>query len=159
MARERIAFQGLPARICWLGLGERAKAGLAFNEMVADGELEAPIVIGRDHLDTGSVASPNRETESMKDGSDAVSDWPLLNALLSTAGGATWVSFHHGGGVGMGYSQHAGVVIVCDGTPAAAKRLERVLWNDPAIGVVRHADAGYEKAREVAKAHGLDIPI
>jgi len=159
MARERIKFQGLPARICWLGLGQRHKAALAFNEMVASGELEAPIVIGRDHLDTGSVASPNRETESMKDGSDAVSDWPLLNALLSTAGGATWVSFHHGGGVGMGYSQHAGVVIVCDGTPAAAKRLERVLWNDPAIGVVRHADAGYEKAREVAKAHGLDIPI
>ena len=159
MARERIKFQGLPARICWLGLGQRHKAALAFNEMVASGELEAPIVIGRDHLDTGSVASPNRETESMKDGSDAVSDWPLLNALLSTAGGATWVSLHHGGGVGMGYSQHAGVVIVCDGTPAAAKRLERVLWNDPAIGVVRHADAGYEKAREVAKANGLDIPI
>jgi urocanate hydratase len=159
MARTRIKFQGLPARICWLGLGQRDKAALAFNEMVATGELEAPIVIGRDHLDTGSVASPNRETESMKDGSDAVSDWPLLNALLSTAGGATWVSLHHGGGVGMGYSQHAGVVIVCDGTPAAARRLERVLWNDPAIGVVRHADAGYEKAREVAKARGLDIPL
>jgi urocanate hydratase len=159
MARERIKFQGLPARICWLGLGQRHKAALAFNEMVASGELEAPIVIGRDHLDTGSVASPNRETESMLDGSDAVSDWPLLNALLSTAGGATWVSLHHGGGVGMGYSQHAGVVIVCDGTPAAAKRLERVLWNDPAIGVVRHADAGYGKAREVARAKGLDIPL
>ena len=159
MARERIAFQGLPARICWLGLGQRHKAGLAFNEMVARGELKAPIVIGRDHLDTGSVASPNRETEAMRDGSDAVSDWPLLNALLSTAGGATWVSFHHGGGVGMGYSQHAGVVIVCDGTPAAAKRLERVLWNDPAIGVVRHADAGYETAIEVARREGLDIPL
>jgi urocanate hydratase len=159
MARTRIKFQGLPARICWLGLGQRHKAGLAFNEMVASGELKAPIVIGRDHLDTGSVASPNRETESMKDGSDAVSDWPLLNALLSTAGGATWVSIHHGGGVGMGYSQHAGVVIVCDGTPAAAKRIERVLFNDPAIGVVRHADAGYERAREVARANGLDVPL
>jgi urocanate hydratase len=159
MARTRIKFQGLPARICWLGLGQRHRAALAFNEMVAKGELEAPIVIGRDHLDTGSVASPNRETESMKDGSDAVSDWPLLNALLSTAGGATWVSIHHGGGVGMGYSQHAGVVIVCDGTPAAAKRLERVLWNDPAIGVVRHADAGYELARDVAREQGLDIPL
>lgn len=159
MARERIRFQGLPARICWLGLGQRHRAGLAFNEMVASGELKAPIVIGRDHLDTGSVASPNRETESMKDGSDAVSDWPLLNALLSTAGGATWVSIHHGGGVGMGYSQHAGVVIVCDGTPAAAKRIERVLWNDPAIGVVRHADAGYETAQQVAKARRLDIPL
>jgi urocanate hydratase len=159
LARTRIKFQGLPARICWLGLGQRHKAALAFNEMVAKGELEAPIVIGRDHLDTGSVASPNRETEAMADGSDAVSDWPLLNALLSTAGGATWVSLHHGGGVGMGYSQHAGVVIVCDGTDAAAKRLERVLWNDPAIGVVRHADAGYAKAREVAKAQGLDIPL
>lgn len=159
MARERIQFQGLPARICWLGLGQRHVAGLAFNEMVASGELKAPIVIGRDHLDTGSVASPNRETEAMKDGSDAVSDWPLLNALLSTAGGATWVSIHHGGGVGMGYSQHAGVVIVCDGTPAAAKRIERVLWNDPAIGVVRHADAGYEKAREVARGAGLDVPL
>jgi len=159
LARTRIKFQGLPARICWLGLGQRHRAALAFNDMVAKGELEAPIVIGRDHLDTGSVASPNRETEAMADGSDAVSDWPLLNALLSTAGGATWVSLHHGGGVGMGYSQHAGVVIVCDGTDAAAKRLERVLWNDPAIGVVRHADAGYAKAREVAKAQGLDIPL
>ena len=159
MAGERIAFQGLPARICWLGLGERHRAGLAFNEMVASGELKAPIVIGRDHLDTGSVASPNRETEAMADGSDAVSDWPLLNALLNTAGGATWVSLHHGGGVGMGYSQHAGVVIVCDGTRAAAKRIERVLWNDPASGVMRHADAGYAKAIEVAKANGLDLPM
>jgi urocanate hydratase len=159
MARERIRFQGLPARICWLGLGQRHRAGLAFNEMVAKGELKAPIVIGRDHLDTGSVASPNRETEAMKDGTDAVSDWPLLNALLSTAGGATWVSIHHGGGVGMGYSQHAGVVIVCDGTPAAAKRIERVLWNDPAIGVVRHADAGYERAKECARDAGLDVPL
>jgi urocanate hydratase len=146
MARERISFQGLPARICWVGLGQRHRLGLAFNEMVASGELKAPIVIGRDHLDSGSVASPNRETEGMKDGSDAVSDWPLLNALLNTAGGATWVSIHHGGGVGMGYSQHAGVVIVCDGTPAAARRVERVLWNDPAIGVARHADAGYQEA-------------
>jgi urocanate hydratase len=159
MARERIHFQGLPARICWLGLGQRHVAGLAFNEMVAKGEVTAPIVIGRDHLDTGSVASPNRETEAMKDGSDAVSDWPLLNALLSTAGGATWVSIHHGGGVGMGYSQHAGVVIVCDGTPAAAKRIERVLWNDPAIGVVRHADAGYEQAIEAARRAKLDVPL
>ncbi len=159
MARERIAFQGLPARICWLGLGERHLAGLAFNEMVKTGELKAPIVIGRDHLDTGSVASPNRETEAMADGSDAVSDWPLLNALLNTAGGATWVSFHHGGGVGMGYSQHAGVVIVCDGTDAAAKRIERVLWNDPATGVMRHADAGYDKAIEVARAKGLKLPM
>jgi urocanate hydratase len=159
MARERIQFQGLPARICWLGLGERHRAGLAFNEMVASGELKAPIVIGRDHLDAGSVASPNRETEAMKDGSDAVSDWPLLNALLSTAGGATWVSIHHGGGVGMGYSQHAGVVIVCDGTPEAARRIERVLWNDPAIGVVRHADAGYESAIETARRNGLRIPL
>jgi len=158
LARDRIKFQGLPARICWLGLGQRHRAGLAFNEMVASGELEAPIVIVRDHLDTGSVASPNRETEAMKDGSDAVSDWPLLNALLSTAGGATWVSIHHGGGVGMGYSQHAGVVIVCDGTPASARRIERVLWNDPAIGVVRHADAGYESALETARAHGLRMP-
>jgi len=147
MARERISFQGLPARICWLGLGERHRAGLAFNEMVRKGELKAPIVIGRDHLDTGSVASPNRETEAMKDGTDAVSDWPLLNALLNTAGGATWVSLHHGGGVGMGYSQHAGVVIVCDGTEAADRRIERVLWNDPATGVMRHADAGYEARR------------
>ena len=159
MARERISFQGLPARICWLGLGERHLAGLAFNEMVAKGELKAPIVIGRDHLDTGSVASPNRETEAMMDGSDAVSDWPLLNALLSTASGATWVSIHHGGGVGMGYSQHAGVVIVCDGTPAAAKRIERVLWNDPALGVVRHADAGYQKAIDEAKRRKLDVPL
>jgi urocanate hydratase len=159
MAGTRIRFQGLPARICWLGLGQRHVAGVAFNEMVAKGELEAPIVIGRDHLDAGSVASPNRETESMLDGSDAVSDWPLLNALLSTAGGATWVSIHHGGGVGMGYSQHAGVVIVCDGTPEAARRIERVLWNDPALGVVRHADAGYERAREVARREGLDVPL
>ena len=159
MARERIAFQGLPARICWLGLGERHKAGLAFNEMVRTGELSAPIVIGRDHLDAGSVASPNRETEAMRDGSDAVSDWPLLNALLNTAGGATWVSLHHGGGVGMGYSQHAGVVIVCDGSDAAAKRIERVLWNDPATGVMRHADAGYESAQRCAREHGLDLPM
>ena len=159
LAKERIRFQGLPARICWLGLGQRHLAGLAFNEMVARGELKAPIVIGRDHLDTGSVASPNRETEAMKDGSDAVSDWPLLNALLSTAGGATWVSIHHGGGVGMGYSQHAGVVIVCDGTPEAAKRIERVLWNDPAIGVVRHADAGYDIALDTARANGLRMPL
>ena len=157
-ARERIAFQGLPARICWLGLGERHRAGLAFNEMVRTGELKAPIVIGRDHLDTGSVASPNRETEAMKDGSDAVSDWPLLNALLATAGGATWVSLHHGGGVGMGYSQHAGVVIVADGTAEADARLARVLWNDPALGVVRHADAGYELARQTARIHHLDTP-
>jgi len=159
MARERIAFQGLPARICWLGLGERDKAGLAFNEMVKSGELKAPIVIGRDHLDAGSVASPNRETESMKDGSDAVSDWPLLNALLSTAGGASWVSFHHGGGVGMGYSQHTGLVIVCDGSDAAAKRIRRVLFNDPASGVMRHADAGYETAIATAKAQGLKLPF
>src|ERR1700688_3508119 len=159
MAGERIAFQGPPARICRLGLGQRHLAGLAFNEMVASGELKAPIVIGRDHLDTGSVASPNRETEAMKDGSDAVSDWPLLNALLSTAGGATWVSFHHGGGVGMGFSQHAGVVIVCDGTEAAAKRLERVLFNYPATGVMRHADAGYQLARETARKHHLKLPL
>jgi len=159
MAAERIAFQGLPARICWLGLGERHKAGLAFNEMVRTGELSAPIVIGRDHLDTGSVASPNRETEAMADGTDAVSDWPLLNALLNTAGGATWVSLHHGGGVGMGYSQHSGVVIVADGTDAAARRLERVLWNDPATGVMRHADAGYDLAVETAKRAGLDLPM
>jgi urocanate hydratase len=157
-ARERIAFQGLPARICWLGLGERHRAGLAFNAMVRSGELKAPIVIGRDHLDSGSVASPNRETEAMRDGSDAVSDWPLLNALVSTAGGATWVSFHHGGGVGMGYSQHAGVVIVCDGSKEADARLERVLWNDPALGVVRHADAGYERAIETARRFGLKMP-
>ncbi|OWQ93542.1 urocanate hydratase [Roseateles aquatilis] len=159
MARERIAFQGLPARICWLGLGERHIAGLAFNEMVRNGELKAPIVIGRDHLDSGSVASPNRETESMKDGSDAVSDWPLLNALLNTAGGATWVSLHHGGGVGMGYSQHSGVVIVCDGTDAAARRIERVLWNDPGTGVMRHADAGYELAQQTARERGLNLPM
>ncbi|MBK9574120.1 MAG: urocanate hydratase [Rhodoferax sp.] len=159
MASERIAFQGLPARICWIGLGERHRAGLAFNEMVKSGELKAPIVIGRDHLDSGSVASPNRETEAMRDGSDAVSDWPLLNALLNTASGATWVSLHHGGGVGMGYSQHAGVVIVCDGTDAAAKRIERVLWNDPATGVMRHADAGYEDAVACAKEQGLKLPM
>jgi urocanate hydratase len=159
MAAERIAFQGLPARICWIGLGERHRAGLAFNEMVKSGELKAPIVIGRDHLDSGSVASPNRETESMKDGSDAVSDWPLLNALLNTAGGATWVSLHHGGGVGMGYSQHSGVVIVCDGTDAAAKRIERVLWNDPGTGVMRHADAGYEIAQQCAREQGLNMPM
>ncbi|WP_208108357.1 urocanate hydratase [Paludibacterium purpuratum] len=159
MAEERIAFQGLPSRICWLGLGERHRAGLAFNEMVANGELSAPIVIGRDHLDTGSVASPNRETESMQDGSDAVSDWPLLNALLNTAGGATWVSLHHGGGVGMGFSQHAGVVIVADGSPAAARRLERVLWNDPATGVMRHADAGYDIAANCARKMDLDLPM
>lgn len=158
-AKERIHFQGLPSRICWLGLGERHLAGLAFNEMVRNGELKAPIVIGRDHLDTGSVASPNRETEAMKDGSDAVSDWPLLNALLNTAGGATWVSLHHGGGVGMGYSQHAGVVIVADGTDAAAKRLARVLVNDCGSGVMRHADAGYELAIETAKAFGLRLPM
>ncbi len=159
MAGERIAFQGLPARICWIGLGERHRAGLAFNEMVRSGELKAPIVIGRDHLDSGSVASPNRETEAMRDGSDAVSDWPMLNALLNTAGGATWVSLHHGGGVGMGYSQHAGVVIVCDGSEAADRRLERVLWNDPATGVMRHADAGYEDAVRCAREQGLELPM
>ncbi|HLX29103.1 MAG TPA: urocanate hydratase [Casimicrobiaceae bacterium] len=159
MAGSRIAFQGLPARICWIGLGERHRAGLAFNEMVRDGVLEAPIVIGRDHLDSGSVASPNRETEAMRDGSDAVSDWPLLNALLNTASGATWVSFHHGGGVGMGFSQHAGVVIVCDGTDAAARRIERVLWNDPGSGVMRHADAGYEDAIACARERRLDLPM
>lgn len=159
MARERIKFQGLPARICWVGLGQRHRLGLAFNEMVAKGELKAPIVIGRDHLDSGSVASPNRETEAMKDGSDAVSDWPLLNALLNTASGATWVSLHHGGGVGMGFSQHAGVVIVADGTPAAAKRLERVLWNDPGTGVMRHADAGYDIAVQCAREQGLNLPF
>ena len=158
MAKERISFQGLPARICWVGLGDRHRLGLAFNEMVANGELEAPIVIGRDHLDSGSVASPNRETEAMKDGSDAVSDWPLLNALLNCASGATWVSLHHGGGVGMGYSQHSGMVIVCDGTPEAARRIERVLWNDPATGVMRHADAGYEEAIACAREHGLSMP-
>jgi urocanate hydratase len=159
MARERIKFQGLPARICWLGLGERHLAGLAFNEMVRKGELKAPIVIGRDHLDTGSVASPNRETEGMMDGTDAVSDWPMLNAMLNVAGGATWVSLHHGGGVGMGYSQHAGVVIVADGTDEAARRLERVLWNDCGTGVMRHADAGYEIAKATAKAKGLKLPM
>ena len=159
MARERIAFQGLPARICWVGVKDRYRLGLAFNEMVRKGELKAPIVIGRDHLDTGSVASPNRETESMMDGSDAVSDWPLLNALLNTAGGATWVSLHHGGGVGIGYSQHAGVVIVADGSPAADRRLERVLFNDPATGVMRHADAGYPLAVETAREVGLNLPM
>lgn len=158
MAAKRIHFQGLPARICWVGLGDRHRIGLAFNEMVARGELEAPIVIGRDHLDSGSVASPNRETEGMLDGSDAVSDWPFLNALLNTASGATWVSIHHGGGVGIGYSQHAGFVIVCDGTEAAARRIRRVLWNDPATGVMRHADAGYELAKQCAREHGLDLP-
>jgi urocanate hydratase len=159
MASKRIHFQGLPARICWIGLGDRHRAGLAFNEMVARGELKAPIVIGRDHLDAGSVASPNRETEAMKDGTDAVSDWAVLNLLLNCAAGATWVSFHHGGGVGMGYSQHAGMVIVCDGTPAAAKRIERVLWNDPATGVMRHADAGYEDAIACAREQGLNLPM
>jgi urocanate hydratase len=159
MARSRIHFQGLPARICWVGLGARHRLGLAFNEMVKRGELSAPVVIGRDHLDSGSVASPNRETEAMRDGSDAVSDWPLLNALLNTASGATWVSIHHGGGVGMGYSQHAGVVIVCDGSDAAAKRIRRVLWNDPATGVMRHADAGYEAAIACAKEQGLKLPM
>jgi urocanate hydratase len=158
MARARIKFQGLPARICWVGLGDRHRLGLAFNEMVASGELKAPIVIGRDHLDSGSVASPNRETEAMRDGSDAVSDWPLLNALLNCASGATWVSLHHGGGVGMGYSQHAGMVVVCDGTAAAAARVGRVLWNDPATGVMRHADAGYEEAIDCAREKGLDLP-
>ena len=158
MAKTRIQFQGLPARICWVGLGQRARLGLAFNEMVAKGEVKAPIVIGRDHLDSGSVASPNRETEGMRDGSDAVSDLPLLNALLNTASGATWVSLHHGGGVGIGYSQHAGMVIVCDGTADAAWRIERVLWNDPATGVMRHADAGYDDAIACAKASRLDLP-
>ena len=158
MAREKIHFQGLPARICWVGLGDRHRLGLAFNQMVAKGELKAPVVIGRDHLDSGSVASPNRETEAMRDGSDAVSDWPLLNALLNTASGATWVSLHHGGGVGMGFSQHSGMVIVADGTDEAAKRLERVLWNDPATGVMRHADAGYDIALDCARDKGLDLP-
>ena len=158
-AADKIQFQGLPARICWVGLGQRHRLGLAFNEMVRNGELEAPVVIGRDHLDSGSVASPNRETEAMRDGSDAVSDWPLLNALLNTASGATWVSIHHGGGVGMGYSQHAGVVIVCDGSEAADKRIERVLWNDPASGVMRHADAGYDEAVSCAREQGLDLPM
>ena len=158
-ARERIHFQGLPARICWVGLGQRHRLGLAFNEMVRSGELKAPVVIGRDHLDSGSVASPNRETEAMLDGSDAVSDWALLNALLNTASGATWVSFHHGGGVGMGYSQHAGLVIVCDGSEAADKRIARVLWNDPATGVMRHADAGYQEAIDCAREQGLNLPM
>jgi len=158
-AGARIHFQGLPARICWLGLGDRHRIGLAFNELVRQGRVKAPIVIGRDHLDSGSVASPNRETEAMQDGSDAVSDWPLLNALLNTASGATWVSIHHGGGVGMGFSQHSGMVIVCDGTAEAARRLERVLWNDPATGVMRHADAGYADAIECAREHGLDLPM
>lgn len=158
MARERIQFQGLPARICWVGLGDRHRLGLAFNEMVAKGELSAPVVIGRDHLDSGSVASPNRETEAMKDGSDAVADWPLLNALLNTASGATWVSLHHGGGVGMGYSIHSGQVVLCDGSEDAARRVERVLWNDPATGVMRHADAGYDIAEDCARAQGLDLP-
>jgi len=158
-ARERIHFQGLPARICWVGLGQRHRLGLAFNEMVRSGELKAPVVIGRDHLDSGSVASPNRETESMRDGSDAVSDWPVLNALLNTASGATWVSFHHGGGVGMGFAQHAGLVIVCDGSAAADRRIERVLWNDPATGVMRHADAGYDEALACAREHGLHLPM
>jgi urocanate hydratase len=159
MAREKVPFQGLPARICWLGYGERLKAGLKFNELVASGKVRAPIVIGRDHLDSGSVASPNRETESMKDGSDAISDWPILNALINAVGGATWVSFHHGGGVGIGYSQHAGQVIVADGTPEAAQRLERVLTTDPGLGVVRHADAGYEQAIEAARRHGIKMPM
>ena len=159
MARERINFQGLPARICWVGLEWRQKLGLAFNEMVRSGEVSAPIVIGRDHLDSGSVASPNRETEAMRDGSDAVSDWPLLNALLNTASGATWVSLHHGGGVGMGFSQHSGMVIVCDGTDEAAARIARVLHNDPATGVMRHADAGYEIAIDCAKEQGLNLPM
>jgi len=159
MARERISFQGLPSRICWVGLADRARLGLAFNEMVAGGELKAPVVIGRDHLDSGSVASPNRETEGMLDGSDAVSDWAFLNALLNTASGATWVSIHHGGGVGMGYSQHAGLVIVCDGSEAAARRIGRVLWNDPASGVMRHADAGYGRAVDCARRNGLDLPM
>ena len=159
LAGKKIRFQGLPARICWLGLGERHRAGLAFNEMVRNGELKAPVVIGRDHLDAGSVASPNRETEAMKDGSDAVSDWAFLNALLNCASGATWVSIHHGGGVGMGYSQHAGMVIVCDGSDAAARRIERVLWNDPASGVMRHADAGYEEAVQCARRNRLDLPM
>jgi urocanate hydratase len=159
MAGERIQFQGLPARICWVGLGQRHRLGLAFNEMVRKGEVGAPIVIGRDHLDSGSVASPNRETEAMRDGSDAVADWPLLNALLNTASGATWVSIHHGGGVGIGYSQHSGVVIVCDGTDAAARRVERVLWNDPATGVMRHADAGYDIAIACAREQGLNLPF
>jgi urocanate hydratase len=158
LARDKVRFQGLPARICWLGLGQRARAGLMFNDLVARGAVAAPIVIGRDHLDTGSVASPHRETEAMRDGSDAISDWPLLNALVNTASGASWVSFHHGGGVGIGYSQHAGMVIVCDGTTEAARRIERVLWNDPATGVMRHADAGYADAVACAKENGLKLP-
>jgi urocanate hydratase len=158
LARNRIAFQGMPSRICWLGLGDRDRIGRAFNQMVASGELSAPIVIGRDHLDSGSVASPNRETEQMKDGSDAVSDWPILNALLNTASGATWVSFHHGGGVGIGYSQHAGLVILADGSPLADQKLARVLWNDPATGVMRHADAGYDDAIACARDHKLNLP-
>ena len=159
MAQEKVPFQGLPARICWLGYGERAKAGLAFNELVRTGEVGAPIVIGRDHLDSGSVASPNRETEAMLDGSDAIADWPLLNALVNTAAGATWVSIHHGGGTGIGYSQHAGMVVVADGTDLAAQKLERVLTTDPGMGVVRHADAGYERAIEVARERGVHIPM
>jgi len=159
LARERVAFQGLPARICWLGYGERARAGLVFNDLVARGEVKAPIVIGRDHLDCGSVASPNRETEGMLDGSDAISDWAILNALINTAGGATWVSFHHGGGVGIGYSQHAGQVIVADGTPEAARRLQRVLTSDPGMGIARHADAGYTQAQDAARRHGLRLPM
>jgi urocanate hydratase len=159
MAQQKVKFQGLPARICWLGYGERAKFGLALNRLVARGELKAPIVIGRDHLDTGSVASPNRETEGMKDGSDAIADWPILNALLNVASGASWVSVHHGGGVGIGLSIHAGMVIVADGTEDAARRLERVLTNDPGIGIVRHADAGYERALEVARERGVKIPM
>ena len=159
MAKKRIQFQGLPARICWVGLVDRARLGVAFNDMVRSGELKAPVVIGRDHLDSGSVASPNRETEGMRDGSDAVSDWPLLNALLNTAGGATWVSIHHGGGVGMGFAQHAGMVIVCDGTPEAEMRLRRVLLNDPGTGVMRHADAGYKEALASARENDLDLPM
>ena len=159
MAREKVPFQGFPARICWLGYGERVKAGLKFNELVASGKVKAPIVIGRDHLDSGSVASPNRETESMKDGSDAISDWAILNAMINAVGGSTWVSFHHGGGVGMGYSQHAGVVVVCDGTREAARRIGRVLWNDPGTGVMRHADAGYDAAKRCARENGLDLPM
>ena len=159
LAREKVAFQGLPSRICWLGYGERAKAGKAFNELVAAGKVSAPIVIGRDHLDCGSVASPNRETEGMKDGSDAIADWPILNALLNAVNGASWVSVHHGGGVGIGYSLHAGMVIVADGTESAARRLERVLTGDPGIGVVRHADAGYEEAIDNARRHGIDVPM